>query len=43
MKEIAEKLKRVRWSRVDTPDMGKVTNPDLIKQINLNYKSTSVI
>jgi hypothetical protein len=43
MKEIAEKLRSVPWSRVNKPDMGKISNPDLITQINLNYKPMSVI
>ena len=42
MKEIAEKLRSVNWSRVNKPDLSKITNLRLKNIIEQNlYKTTS--
>jgi hypothetical protein len=43
MKEIAEKLRSVNWSRVEKPDLSKVQNTWLINAIEANYKKSATI
>jgi hypothetical protein len=42
MKEIAEKLRSVNWSRT-IPDMNKITNSKITENLNKWYRSASTI
>jgi single-stranded DNA-specific DHH superfamily exonuclease len=43
MKEIAEKLRYVNWSRVEKPDMGKITNQRFRGLLDEWYRNESSI